>query len=1193
MHLSPRLRPDLAAIVESSDDAIIGKSLDGIITSWNNGAQRLFGYAEVEAIGRPIDLVIPAELRAKEAAMLARIKKGERIEHLETTGVRKSGERIAMSVTVSPIHDTLGTLIGASRVARDITDRRPSEYGLDTASQSVGAVRARSLTELAASEARVRAIIDANADALLIVDPKGLVRFANPAAAEMFGHGVGTLVGHALGFPLVTDGITEVDVMSGDGREGQAEMRVARIRWDGEDAFLLSLRDVSVRKRAEAALRASEAELRVLTDAMPQIVWVMRAEGRVTHFSQQWTQYTGLTLEESLGRGWVQTLHPDDRSRAWAAWQRSKIDHGIYSVQCRLRRKDGAFNWWLLRAVPMHDAAGALIKWIGTCTDINDLKSAEFEITRANADLWRQRAELQALFNLVPAMIWFKDTENRILKVNQRVADAAGMAIADLEGKSMSEVYPREAAKYYTDDLRVIRSGRPLLAIVERFQDGNGNDGWIQTGKVPYRDKDGEIVGIVVMSQDVTERKRDQDELRVLNAHLEDRVRIRTAELKLARDEAVQANRAKTDFLATMSHEIRTPMNGVVAMIEVLSQTPLGPPQIEMMNLIRTSAFSLLEIVDNILDLSKIEADKLSVENRPMQFCETIETVCCMLQHVARTRRVRISLFVDPRIPHTVLGDQVRLRQILINLAGNALKFAGGRAQPGHVAVRANLIERQATHVLVDLIVADDGIGIDAETLPKLFLPFSQADVSTTRRFGGSGLGLAISSKLAHLMNGTISVQSVLHHGSTFTVRLRFAQPEGPDEFAQPPAMAEGLRCRIVGQDLPLADDLEAYLTHSKVIVTRSADLASATSAERTSGLWLILPSPVVPVVSQLRALACGGTNTDNRFIILKRGIGGVPRLEAPDLVVADADLLSHRTLIQALGLASGRAQSATTIAGQELTSPVRVPDRDEARSQGRLILVAEDHETNREVILRQLQLIGLSAEIASDGREALEMWRTGDFGLLLTDLHMPLMDGYALATSIRNEEVSGSGRRTPIIALTANALLEEERRCLAAGMDAYLSKPVLLAMLKTSIEAWLGPSGAAISKPDPLPVSNIALPVDLNVLREMIGHDPADIDAVLQSFRSSAAAARLDLSTGASGGTGGSTSDVAHKLKSAARSIGALRLGELCAQIEPIAGLARSNELDALMPQVLAELAAVLHFIDARLALITSRAKH
>ena len=1186
MYFGPRLRLGPVANVESSDDAIIGNSLDGIITSWNDGAQRMFGYAEIETLGRMIEFVIPAEPLLKEAATLARLTKGEHIEQLETTGVHKNGEGIAIYVTVSPIRDHLGTLIGASRVVvSDATHREAIESGPHKPSQVVSAARALSIAELAASEARVRAIIDANADALLIVDAQGVVRFANPAAAEMFGREVGALVGHALGFPVVTEGTTEVDVMGGDGRAVQGEMRVSRIRWDGEEDFLLSLRDVSVRKRAEAALRASEAELRVLTDAMPQIVWVMRAEGGVAHFSQQWMQYTGLNLEQSLGRGWVQTLHRDDRRRVWEAWRRSRTDRSIYSVECRLRRKDGAFNWWLLRAVPMRDAAGGLIKWVGTCTDINDLKAAEFEITRANGELWRQRAELQALFNLMPAMIWFKDTENNIVKVNQRVADAAGVSIADLEGKSMFEAYPREAAKYYTDDLRVIRSGRPLLAIVERFQDGNGNDGWIQTGKVPYRDKDGNIVGIVVMSQDVTERKRDQDELRVLNSHLEDRVRTRTAELKLARDEAVQANRAKTDFLAAMSHEIRTPMNGVVAMIEVLSHTMLGASQVEMMNLIRTSAFSLLEIVDNILDLSKIEADKLSIENRPMQFCETIDTACSMLQHVARPRRVQISLFVDPQIPQTVLGDQVRLRQILVNLAGNAIKFAGGRALPGHVSIRANLTERQATHVVVDLIVADDGIGIDAETLPKLFLPFSQADVSTTRRFGGSGLGLAISSKLAHLMDGTISVQSVLHHGATFTARLRFAQPEGAGGCLEPPGLVEGLRCLIVGRDLALADDLEAYLRHSKVVVARSPDLASAASAERASALWLILPGPVVPSVSQLRAQARCGLGTDARFIVLTRGIGGFPRLEAPDLVVAEADLLSQRTLMQALALASGRAQSTATMAGQESTCPARVPDRDEARSQGRLVLVAEDHETNREVILRQLQLLGLSAEIASNGREALEMWRTGEFGLLLTDLHMPLMDGYALATSIRTEEVNGSARRTPIIALTANALLEEERRCLAAGMDAYLTKPVLLAALRTSIETWLGPTSAANSMPEAVPVPNIGrLPVDLNVLREMIGHDPANIEAVLQSFRNSAISSKAELSSDGAGVTGSMMSDAAHKLKSAARSIGALRLGDLCAQIEPIAGIPGSNDLDVLMPQLLAELAAVLRFVDARL---------
>jgi PAS domain S-box-containing protein len=282
----------------------------------------------------------------------------------------------------------------------------------------------------------------------VIVDLQGSVRFVNPAAAHMFGRAAAALLGHSLGFPIVTDQITEVDVVRGDGGAGQAEMRVVEVRWDEESALLLSLRDISERKQAEVALRASEEEFRSLAESMPQIVWITRADGSSNYFNQQWMDYTGLTRKESLGYGWKTSVHPEEQQSAWDAWQAATASARMYSIESRLRRADGLYRWWLIRAVPIKDEAGKIVKWVGTCTDIHDLKMAEIQISQVNGELRRQRAELQALFDLVPAMIWFKDTENNILRVNQRVADVAGQKAEDLEGKSMFEIYPRDAAHY-------------------------------------------------------------------------------------------------------------------------------------------------------------------------------------------------------------------------------------------------------------------------------------------------------------------------------------------------------------------------------------------------------------------------------------------------------------------------------------------------------------------------------------------------------------------------------------------------------------------------------------------------------------------------------------------------------------------------------------------------------------------------
>jgi CheY-like chemotaxis protein/HPt (histidine-containing phosphotransfer) domain-containing protein/anti-sigma regulatory factor (Ser/Thr protein kinase) len=543
-----------------------------------------------------------------------------------------------------------------------------------------------------------------------------------------------------------------------------------------------------------------------------------------------------------------------------------------------------------------------------------------------------------------------------------------------------------------------------------------------------------------------------------------------------------------------------------------------------------------------------------------------------------------MTVFVDPAIPRTVLGDELRLRQVLVNLANNAIKFSSGRDQRGQVSVRVVLVERKAESVAIDLIVTDNGIGMDESTRSVLFTPFLQADASTTRRFGGTGLGLAISHLLVELMGGKISVQSAPDQGSTFTVRLRFATDDGATAVADTPAPAAGLRCRIVGSELPLADDLGAYLKHGGAVVEHSADLAAAALADQRTGLWLwlILPDQPVPTLAELRAMAPGQPAAQTRFVVLRRGKRRRPRVEEVDLVSVDVDVMLRRSLFKLLDLAAGRLRDEDSNEDEgELRTPNTTHVDSEVRLHRRLILVAEDNETNRTVILKQLRLAGFGAEVAANGREALQRWRSGDFALLLTDLHMPEIDGYELAAAIRAEEPAG--RRMPIIALTANALRDEELRCLAAGMDAYLSKPVRLAQLKTTIEEWLGPSAAADSSRERGRASAAPPTVDLSVLVELIGDEPAEITKVLKSFRALADESSRELRKGVAARSPRVAAEVAHKLKSSARSIGASRLGNICEEIEGAAEGATPDAIAALVRGFEAELDAVFRIIDSR----------
>jgi signal transduction histidine kinase/DNA-binding NarL/FixJ family response regulator len=554
--------------------------------------------------------------------------------------------------------------------------------------------------------------------------------------------------------------------------------------------------------------------------------------------------------------------------------------------------------------------------------------------------------------------------------------------------------------------------------------------------------------------------QRSEERYRSLNAELEDRICARTRELDRARKEAERANRAKSEFLAMMSHEIRTPMNGVIGMIEILGQSNLTSPQTEMVELVGESARSLLTILDDLLDFSRADVGKLELERVPLELAEVVANACTMLEGAAVNRRVRLIVSLDPNLPRRVLGDEARLRQVLVNLVGNAIKFSKSGEQDARVTVQAVLVEHQGDAMTIELIVTDNGIGISAATVARLFTPFSQADATITRRYGGTGLGLAIVDQLARLMGGRISVQSELGRGSTFVAHLRFAS-----------VPADG----IAGE--------------------------RATPDERRGNAAVAADPP---------------------------------------------------------------------------------PTREEAQRQGRLVLVAEDNDINRKVIAQQLRLIGFAADIAVDGREALERWRSGDFGLVLTDLHMPEMDGYALAAAIRAEE--DGERRTPIVALTANAQHDQEARCLRVGMDAYLTKPVQLARLKETLEAGLaGTLRSNEARPSFVSASPSAPVVDLAVLAELVGDDPAVIDEMVESFQNSAAQSRQVLRHAAARGSLQDSKAAAHKLKAGARSVGAARLAEACIEIEQASASTTASGLGALMDRFELEFEAVRNDLASR----------
>jgi len=711
------------------------------------------------------------------------------------------------------------------------------------------------------------------------------------------------------------------------------------------------------------------------------------------------------------------------------------------------------------------------------------------------------------------------------------------------------------------------------------------------------KDRTNKIIGVATIYRDITERKQAETALLQLNEALEDKVEARTVDLRRARQDAEQANQAKSSFLAAMSHEIRTPMNGVIGMIDVLQQSSLKGDQMEMVDLIRESAFSLLGIINDILDFSKIEAGKLELEREVIEVADVVEGVCGLLNGMADKKDVALIVYIDPAIPAQVLGDALRLRQVLVNFVNNAIKFSSGQSRAGRVSVRALLIEKNAEQVTVEFRVADNGVGMDGETQARLFTAFTQADVSTTRRFGGTGLGLAIASNLVQLMGGEITVQSAPDQGATFRVRLPFVSTPAGTIVIEATSDVAGLCCVVVGA-AGLADDLADYLKHAHADVERAPDLASARAQGADRGglsVWVVDAVDEPQSLERIRAAAHAKASQDVRFVVvlIERGKRRRPRAMAPDMITVDGNALNRRTFLRAVAAAAGRASLEMGPEKRAFVKPALIaPSREDALRQGRLILIAEDNETNQKVIVRQLALLGYAADIAADGREALEYWHSGDYAMLLTDLHMPKMDGYELTQAIRAEEKAG--KRIPIVALTANALKGEAEHCRAVGMDDYQSKPSPLVELRAVVEKWLPvalPGTNVLALPVPsksaasqvtaiMPAASVA-PVDVKVLKALVGDDADLIREFLQDFRSSAARITLELRAACATGQTKLAADGAHKLKSSARAVGAFDLGDLCAAIEEVGRTGNGYALNALLPLLEAEMAVVDGYLD------------
>ncbi len=789
----------------------------------------------------------------------------------------------------------------------------------------------------------------------------------------------------------------------------------------------------------------------------------------------------------------------------------------------------------------------------------------------------------------------------RIVFVNEAFERATGYGRDEVLGQTPRLLQGALTDRVELDRIRAaLERQEPVHAELLNYTKG-GEPYWVEMDIVPVAGNGTDPTHFVAVGRDITERKRDHLALRELNSELESKVRSRTAELILARDVAEHANQAKSMFLAAMSHEIRTPMNGVLGMIDILAQSELAPDQRETVEVAQESAFALLTLLDDILDFSKIEAGQFHIDSAPMRIELLVEAACGMLAPVARKSGVAITVFTDPALPEFLRGDPARLRQVLLNLLANAIKFSSALEHSGRVEVRASLVETVGHLPVVELVVADNGIGMDETMLDRLFIPFSQADASTTRSYGGTGLGLSISHALVEMMGGEIDVVSKPGLGATFTVRLPLVTAPAPTESEPISIALPGLQCLVLGA-AQAADDVRAYLAHNGAEVHVSSDAAEGCKWLRTCppGRCIVVITGInfdPTAVEELRSAAATRKGLSVAFVVVQgRSFPLSSAIEAAaDVLMLSQDIVYRHDILEAVAVAANLKDRppAAPASSSSLSEAQTLPSNRPCAVRGE-ILVAEDNETNQIVLRKQLALLGFAARMSRDGIEALECLQEREYPLLLTDLHMPRMDGYELAAAVRASE-TGS-RRMPIVALTADALKSDADRCRDVGMDDSLIKPVKLATLKAMLAKFLPDAFVTSASPDEAHAPHgshdpqnprmepepIAAAADLDVLIALIGDDPAAIDEVLRAFRVSAEQASRDLSRSARTGSLRLASETAHRLKSGASTIGASRLAEVCSVIEANAEAGGVAALSPLLLRFETELQAVYRFLDS-----------
>ncbi len=1206
-----RLKGQFSAIIESSTDAIISKSLDGIITTWNPAAEKMFGYTADEMLGQPMTLLMTSEYADEELQILDKIKRGEHVERFETLRKRKNGELFPISVTISPIKDKSGAIIGASKIARDITRRKKADE------------------ELLKREAEYHAIVEDQSELICRYMPDGRLSFVNGAYARYYGKNQEELVNNnfipnipepdmsvivkslagisrdnpvveyshriitpagelrwqrwtqrglfsadgnlveyqAAGFDVTEQKLHEetllfllhcgsisngedfftslaqylartlgmdyvcIDRLHGDClaartvavyndgkiednveyalkdtpcgdvvgkqicifpenvrnlfpkdgalQELRAESYVGTTLWsfDMKPIGLIAvigrqplsnpslaegiLKLVAIRAaaeleraQAEAVRRKSEDQIRHLLHSTDQGIYGTDLDGCCTFINSSALKSLGYRSEDCVGKNMHELIHhsyPDAShypAEKCPVFQAQLTGVGVRTDGECLWRRDGTSFPVEYSSHPILEngiTTGAVV----TFTDISMRKQAEKALLAARDMACDAKDRLSLAAKAGGVGIWDYDVVN-----NRIVWDDQMYRLYGTTPDKFNGAYDAWQAGLHQDDLQ--RSDNEIQMALQGEKEFDTEfrvvwpDGTIRNIRalaVVQRDSIGQPLHMIGTNWDITDSKLAEEELR------------------LAKVDAVTANIAKSTFLANMSHEIRTPMNGVIGFTNLLLDTDLSDEQLQFAEIIRKSGENLLELINDILDFSKIEAGKLDIEIIDFDLRTTVEDTTELLAMRAANAGLELICKIDPDVPSKLKGDPGRIRQIITNLTGNAIKFT----HEGEVVISAETESDDGESVMIRFSVRDTGIGIPEDRRAAIFTPFTQADGSTTRKYGGTGLGLSISRQLAELMGGEIGVESEEGKGSTFWFTARFARQIQTKQSPEVLEKADITTARILVVDVNATNRtvMTSMLNSWGCRFEAAGDGATALNllheaAVQNDPFRVALLDQQMPGIGgrELGRRIKGDPLLKSTLLIMLASLGQRGDAAALKQIGFDGYLakpIRQSQLYDCIALVLDRAKQITEVLTSEVSKGIvtRYTVAESVRHDVR-ILLAEDNMINQKLAQSMLTKLGYRVDMVANGLEAAQALESTNYDLVLMDCQMPVMGGFEATALIRDKESKVLNHDVTIIAVTANAMAKDREECVEAGMNDYLSKPLKKDDLAAILEKWL-----------------------------------------------------------------------------------------------------------------------------------------